>query len=107
MCFQERSLTQVFFWFKKIAFIKINQERGGRRDYLVSPEDDLAIHDERKINKRMKIKHKHTEFESSRISELKLLWLSLQRWITHSIPLFSLFCSKLKNKEEMQLLRTI
>ena len=73
MCFQERSLTKVLSDSKNVAFMKISQEKGDRRDQLVSPEDDLATHDERKTNKRMKIKHKHTEFESSRISELKLL----------------------------------
>ena len=61
MCFQEQSSTQALLWFKKIAFIKIDQEKGGRRDWLVSPEDGLDTHDKEKINKRMKIKHKHTE----------------------------------------------
>ena len=28
-------------------------------------ENDLATHDEKKTNKRMKIKYKHTEFELS------------------------------------------
>jgi len=27
----------------------------------VSPENDLATHNERKTNKKMKIKHRHTE----------------------------------------------
>ena len=45
--------------------MKINQERGDRRDQLVSPENDLATHNERKTNKKMKFKHRHTRFESS------------------------------------------
>ena len=45
--------------------MKISQERGDRRDQLVSPESDLATQYELKTNKRMKIKHKHTKFESS------------------------------------------
>ena len=60
MCFQEQNSTQALLWFKKIAFIKIDQE-GGRRDWLVSPEDSLVTHDKKKTNKRMKIKHRHTE----------------------------------------------
>ena len=61
MCFQEQSSTQALLWFKKIAFIKIDQEKGGRRDWLVSPKDSLVTHDKRKTNTRMKIKHRHTE----------------------------------------------
>ena len=65
MCFQERSLTKVLSDSKNVAFMKISQERGDRRGPLVSPENDLATHYELKTNKRMKIKHKNTEFESS------------------------------------------
>ena len=56
MCFQERSLTKVLSDSKSVAFMKINQERGDRRDQLVSPENDLATHYELKTNKRMTIK---------------------------------------------------
>ena len=49
MCFQEQSSTQALLWFKKIAFIKIDQEKGGRRDWLVSPEDSLVTHEWWKI----------------------------------------------------------
>ena len=45
--------------------MKISQERGDRRDQLVSSENDLATHKELKTNNRMTIKHKHTEFELS------------------------------------------
>ena len=65
MCFQEQSLTKVLSNSKSVAFTKISQERGDRRDQLVSPENDLATHYELKINKRMIIKHEHTEFELS------------------------------------------
>jgi len=65
MYFQERSLTKVLSDSKSVAFMKISQERGDRRDQLVSPENDLATHYELKTNKRMTIKHKHTEFELS------------------------------------------
>ena len=42
MCFQEQSSTQALLWFKKIAFIKFDQEKGGRRDWLVSPKNSLV-----------------------------------------------------------------
>ena len=45
--------------------MKISQERGDRRDQLMSPENDLATHYELKTNKTMTIKHKHNEFELS------------------------------------------
>ena len=45
--------------------MKISQERGDRRGPLVNPENELATHYELKINKRMTIKHEHTEFELS------------------------------------------
>ena len=45
--------------------IKFNRERGVRKDQLVSPENDLATHYEMKTNKRLTIKHKHTEFKLS------------------------------------------
>ena len=45
--------------------MKISQERGDRRDPLVSPENELATHYEMKTNKRMTSKLEHTEFELS------------------------------------------
>ena len=80
MWFQEQSLTQVLFWFKRVAFIKLNQEKGGRRDWFVSSEDGLVTHDKKKANKRMKIKYRHTElsrveqasFESPLIATSKM-----------------------------------
>ena len=65
MRFQKQSLTLGIIMIQESCFHKINQEREGRRDKLVSPEDNLATHDERKTDKIMKIKYKHTEFESS------------------------------------------
>ena len=62
MCFQEQVSIQALFLFKKIAFIKIDQEKGGRRDWLVSSEDSLVTHDKRKTNKRIEIKHRHTDW---------------------------------------------
>ena len=45
--------------------MKISEERGDRRNPLVSPENELATHYEIKTNKRMTSKLEHTEFELS------------------------------------------
>ena len=45
--------------------IKFNRERVGRKHQLVNPENDLVTYYEMKINKKLRIKHKHTEFKLS------------------------------------------